>query len=277
MVCFLCSNCLSKTPSVEITSSDDEPRGTIVQLASSKKRLKIPEDAPTEDDFDDIVLEHPIGNSSKKRLQLRDFNRSQPANRLHPVVSIKPNDDHRKQTVFSDWGDVYDGFDSMRLSNPIRSVQRSADFSFFSEVGPRTSNVPTFAGTTKMDLPAGSVLVMQLTKENPRFRLINLESTLNEVVDNFLSSNSGGVSLPVSFTESENLRPKLMKANRMAMTIRDNLGRNLDVLKQGLTFSVGPVNSKLCYKMIVVDLGQMQKIYSLTHGGTCEGLIETEL
>ena len=106
--------------------------------------------------------------------------------------------------------------------------------------------------------------------------MINLDSTLNELVEPFLSENSGGVKLPVSFTESEKVRPKLMKENRMGMTIRDSLGRNLDVSIQGLTFLVGPLNSKLCYKMTVVDLGQLQKIFSLTHGGKCEGLIQEE-
>jgi len=281
MVCCPCSNFLRKTPSQDATESGEEPRvpsQTTVQLVS-KKRFVIQEDVPTEDDFDAIILDHPIGNS-KKRLQLREFNRSIPGNRLHPVVSRvsrKPTttDDQRKQTVLSDWGDAYDGFEDMRMSNPIRSVQLSENWSVTSD-GPRTSSVPTIPGTTKMLLSPGHVLVMQLTKGVPRFREINLDRSLNEVVENFLSTNSGGVKLPVSFTESDKLRPKLMKETRMAMSIRENLGRNLDVSTQGLTFSVGPINTKLCYKLTVVDRNQLQKIFSLTHGGKYEGLIQAE-
>jgi len=260
-----------------VNDSDEDtrvPSQTAVQLAVSKKRFVIPEEVTTEDSLVDIVLENPLKNS-KKQLKLRDFNRnSNTGNRLHPVVSRKPTvDDHRKQTVFSDWGDDYDGLEDMRLSQPLRSLMLSENFSFSSD-GPRSSNVRTIPGTTKMIISPGHVLVMQLTKGDPRFRLINLDSSLKDLVENFLSTN--GVSLPISFTESENVRPKLMKENRMAMTIRDNLGRNLDVSTQGLTFSVGPLNSKLCYKMTVVDLSQLQKIFSLTHGGNYEGLIEEQ-
>jgi len=279
MVCCPCSNCWTKTPSQDATDSDEElrvPSQTSLQLAVSKKRFVISEDAPTEDNYDAIILETPIGNS-KKRLQLRDFNRSHPANRLYPVGSRKPTaaDENRKQTVFSDWGDAYDGFESMRMSNPIRSVQLSENWSISSD-GPRTSNVRTIPGTTKMILSPGHVLVMQLTKGDSRFRMINVDNTLNEVVENFLSAKTGGVKLPVSFTESDTQRPKLMKESRLAMSIRDNLGRNLDVSIQGLTFSVGSVNSKLCYKMTISDLNQLQKIFSLTHGGKYEGLVEPE-
>jgi len=284
MVCCPCSNCWRKTPLQDLDGSDEEPRvpsQTSVQLAVSRKRDIIAEDEP-EDDYGSIVLDSPIGNPSRKRLQLRDFSRSTTGNRLQPVVSRKPTtdrkptpDDFRNKSVFSDWADDFDGVEDIRLSNLMRSFQRSENFSFSSD-GPRTSNVPTIPGTTKMVLPPGNVLVMQLTKGDPRFRMIRLDVTLNELVETFLSERSGGVSLPVSFTESEKIRPKLLKENRMAMSIKENLGRNLDVSTQGLTFSVGPLNSKLCYKMSVVDLGQLQKIFSLTHGGKCEGLMQEE-
>jgi len=271
MVCCPCSNCWSKTK----TQSQDatEPPSPRVQLSVPSQRYIIDEEIPTEDDFDDLIV-RPIPGS-KKRLQMRDGNNSLNKNRLHLVNnSRRRTDGQRKQTVLSDWGDAYDGYDSFRLSNNLNTrSQFTEEWTCVSD-GTRTSNVPTL--TAKMSLLPGNVLVMQLTKGDPIFRIIKLESTLNELVES-LSANSGGVKLPVSFTESEYQRPKLMKENRMAMSIQDNLGRNLDVSTQGLTFSVGPLNTKLCYKMTVVDLGQLEKIFSLTQENKRENIMEEDL
>merc|ERR1719474_48678 len=147
-------------------------------------------------------------------------------------------------------------------------------FSFWSEnTSPRkTVSTIEIGGSKMVVLTPGTVLAMQLFKGGQSFKIINLNITLQEIVKNFLSKNCGGVDLPVSFTESENTRPKLISKNRMAMSLRENLGRKFNVVTEGLTFSIGPVNSKLCYKMCVCDLGQLQKMFSLTQGGKCDDL-----
>merc|ERR1712060_712696 len=89
---------------------------------------------------------------------------------------------------------------------------------------------------------------------------------MGEVVKNFLMTNSDGVELPVSFNESENIRPKLLSSSRMAMTLRENLGRKFNIATHGLTFSTGPVNSKLCFKMSICDLRILQKMFSHCQG-----------
>jgi len=286
-MCCACSTCWSKTPNQEVSSEDDEePR---IPKTSVNDQSKIIESNPRGNKFDitkpkpakmgssdNITQDHPIGISSKKRLHLRELGSTHHHHHcrlthLHGKHHHIP-EDQRKQTVLSDWGDVYDDSECVRFSNPIRSIQRSADLSFFSETEWARSTQTTILAGAKMHLPSGNVMAMQLVKGGQCFKLVSLNKPLQEVVDNFLSVNSGGVELPVSFTESEDIRPKLMKQNRLAMTVRENLGPSFDPETQGLTFTVGPLNSKLCHKMTVCDLGQLQKIFSLTHGTKCETL-----
>merc|ERR1719233_2081445 len=107
---------------------------------------------------------------------------------------------------------------------------------------------------------------MHRVKKEYHFTLISLDNTMEEVVKNFLITNSGGVELPLSFNESENTRPKLLSSSRMAMSLRDNLGPKFNIATHGLTFSTGPVNSKLCFKMSICDLRILQRMFSLTQG-----------
>jgi len=252
----------------------DTSRKAKIQITESKRRVHTKSRPGGLGPYDpQIVI------NSKKRLQLRDFGGSH-HHQHHRLTHLHgkqhpTTEEQRKQTVFSDWGDAYyDGVESMRLSNPIRSMQqRSADLSFFSDSDWRRSSGPTAIVTgAKMTLPSGHVMVMQLVKGGQCFNKIDINSSLQQVVDTFLSLNSGGVALPVSYNESDDTRPKMMKQSRMAMTLRENLGPNFDPKLHGLTFSVGPLNSKLCHKMTVCDLGQLQKIFSLTHGTKCETL-----
>merc|ERR1719419_307194 len=106
---------------------------------------------------------------------------------------------------------------------------------------------------------------MNITKGGQKFKLLNLNVSLQNVVDTFLSTETGA-KFPISFSESEDIRPKLMGPNRMAMSISQNLRGHLDIATQGLSFFIGPVNSKLCYKMSVCDLSQLQKIFSSANG-----------
>jgi len=141
--------------------------------------------------------------------------------------------------------------------------------SFWSDNNSPRKTELTIDSGAKMSLKPGTVMAMQQVKKGFHFTLINLDNTLHEVVKNFLISNSGGVELPVSFNESENIRPKLLSSNRMAMTLRENLGRKFNITTHGLTFSTGPVNSKLCFKMSICDLRILQRMFSLIQGAKC--------
>jgi len=173
----------------------------------------------------------------------------------------------REHTVLSDWGDAFE--DSVNLNSQFTFMTCGNSLTSFSDMP--TVKTPTAPGTSNISIPKGMVLAMCLTKDQQRFRLLNLKMTLEEVVDTFLSAN-GGEKLPISFTDSHDCRPRRMDAGRMAMTIEDNLGKHLDNSTQGLTFAVGPLNSKLCYKLCICDLAQLQKIFALTN--ECKNLEE---
>jgi len=166
----------------------------------------------------------------------------------------------RDETVMSDWGDAFE--DSVNLNTQFTFMTCANSVTSFSDITTITNH--NDHGTSKIPVPKGKVLAMCLTKEQQRFRLLNLKMTMEEVVETFLSPN-GGKKLPISFTDSQDHRPRRMEASRMAMTIEDNLGKHLDASTQGLTFAVGPLNSKLCYKLCICDLGQLMKIFALTN------------
>jgi len=109
----------------------------------------------------------------------------------------------------------------------------------------------------------GMVFAMRLFKEGQRFKWLNLCTLLEDVVATFLSTDNKS-KLPVSVTDLNEARPRIYGRSRMAMTLSENLGPNFDAKTQALMFSLGPVNSKLCHKMSVCDLFQMQKIFYQT-------------
>jgi len=167
----------------------------------------------------------------------------------------------KEHTVLSDWGDAYE--DTLYLSSQFSLMPSAITDASFSDVSYLDDN-PVASNYLKIPVPPGKVLALCLTRGEQRIRLLNLKISLEEVVETFLSPG-GGKKLPISFTESQEWRPRVMGPHRMAMTIEENLGEHLDAETQGLTFSVGPLNSKLCYKMCVCDLGQLQKILALTN------------
>jgi hypothetical protein len=257
---------------------------TEVELSVVREKSSVDEESSPEYKFDELLF-------WPKPLKIRGP-LSHPPLLLQPRVSKHATDDARKQivpnamritvvnesrptvvnesraTLISDWGSAFDGLENITLTNRTNTIGPQGsleDWSFVSEVY-LTSNVPTLPVTRKINVQPGNVLVMQLTKDCPRFSMIKLESTMNELVESFLSTNNGGVRLPVSFTESEYRRPKLMNENRMAMSIRDNLGQNFNESTQGLLFSVGPLNTKLCYKMTLVDLEKLQNLSPIQEG-----------
>jgi len=163
----------------------------------------------------------------------------------------------------SDWGSAYE--DTLFVSSQFSFMASAITNATFSSDIPCLDDNPP---VSKIAVPRGKVLALCLTKYEQRFRLLNLKTSLEEVVETFLSPD-GGRKLPISFTDSQKYRPRVMSPNQMAMTIEESLGKHLDTEKQGLTFSVGALNTKFCYKMCVCDLVQLQRILSLTNSNKC--------
>jgi len=174
-------------------------------------------------------------------------------------------------TMISDWGDFYEDEDILisTVSNfsciceDILSESTVSRNSHFSRLG-STVRVKPLAPVQEMPVSPGMVWAMLRTKTGQTFRLLKLSLSFQEVVDTFLKAETGK-SLPVSFTLSNDTRPKLLPTEKMDMTLLENLKGNLDEETQGLSFFVGPVNTKLCYKMYVSDLEQLQNFFSIQH------------
>jgi len=164
----------------------------------------------------------------------------------------------------SDWGSAYE--DTLFRSTQFSLLASTFTDTAFSDT-PCTDDNSFASNYHKITVPHGKVLALCLTKYEQRFRLLTLKTSLEEVVETFLSPD-GGKKLPISFN-SQKYRPRVMSPHQMAMTIEESLGKHFDTETQGLTFSVGPLNSKLCYKMSVCDLAQLQKILSLTNSSKC--------
>jgi len=114
----------------------------------------------------------------------------------------------------------------------------------------------------KLTIPHGKVLGMFLGKQKYRPKMLNLETTLDEVVSLFLSVENGA-KLPVSITETVHKRTTVMNERQMAMTLADILGSKFDAERSGLIFSIGLVNSVHCYKMTVCELSKMETVLAL--------------
>jgi len=125
-------------------------------------------------------------------------------------------------------------------------------------------STPTTVFTSAIVMPVepGMVLAMYLTNDGHQFKQLNLDMSLEDVVSTFLSRDNK-IKLPVSITEPKKAFPMIMERNQMVKSIAENVGPYFDVKTQGLIFSTGLVNSKLCHKVCLGDLGQMQKILSL--------------
>jgi len=180
-----------------------------------------------------------------------------------PNSSRSPKGTRRKLTKFSDWGDVYYGYDSRQSSNH-GTITPTTDFTSLSDhVSAMESCLPRLPSQPKkLTIPPGKVLGMFLGKQKYRPKMLNLEATVVEVVNLFLSVENGA-KLPVSVTETVHKRPIVMNERRMAMTLADILGSKFDAERSGLTFSIGLVNSIHCYKMTVCELSKMEMILSL--------------
>jgi len=224
---------------------------------------------------DDFCGKNPINTqfwSTKKQKSVEMDAITHRSSRLRPVDSSKfPYSQKkrgstvtRQQTILSDWGDVYEGLDSMHFSARGSLIfQRGVSSTFFDDVTARESRLPILPSKQKkITLRPGKVMGMYLGKEDYRFHILKLTSSLDEVVNIFLSVESGPT-LPLSFDKTKKNRPKIMSKSLMRMTIEQNLGPHFDPKTKGLMFSLGSVNSKLCYKMSVCDLSNIENIFSV--------------
>jgi len=170
----------------------------------------------------------------------------------------------RDTTALSDWGDCYEDGD-IRISS-ASNFQRAYEDNWSEGTGSHRlgSTMTGKSMTPLMEMPVspGMVWAMLHAKAGQTFQLLNLSFSLQKVVDTFLKAETGK-SLPVSFTLSTDTRPKLLPAEKMDMTLSETLKGYLDEETQGLSFFVGPVNRKLCYKMYVSDLQNLQRFFSI--------------
>jgi len=172
----------------------------------------------------------------------------------------------RGQTTISDWGDLYEdggdsGFSPCESSNwrpkvdPGWSDQLDTPENSESWLGPKSCP----SSPLKWTVLPGMVTALYLTKDVQRFKMLSLNSSIQEVVNNFLRTG-GGPSLPMSYSKFNGSRPKVMAASRMGMSLSDILGGDsLESTVEGIVFSVGCVNTKLCYKMSICQLKHIEK------------------
>jgi len=217
---------------------------------------------------------------TRKEVRCSTFVRRQtkPKGNLTRYSNFKPMfgslERNREETVMSDWADCYEDAADFRMSNFETASFQRVYGSAWSDCGTSSYNSPVprigssfvlkkkSISPRKMPCRPGMVWAMRLSKEGQRFKLVNLSITVNELVDTFLSVETGQ-SLPVSFTFTNLSRPKLLPAEKMRMTLSEILKGYLDEMTQGLSFFVGPVNSKLCYKMSVCELDQLEQLFSM--------------
>jgi len=196
--------------------------------------------------------------------------------RLQPPVSMnnlyRPERNSRMQSqneVICNWADAFEEYDSVFLTNHSSnmSVLQTDDNTlseneFISLQDNTTSTSATvLTNSIRVSVEPEMVLAMCLAKDGYRFKQLNLNMSLEEVVDTFVSTDNK-TKLPLSITESKKSLPKIMGRKQMVKTIAENIGPHIDVKTQGLIFSTGSVNSRLCHKVCLGDLVLMQKIIS---------------
>lgn len=247
----------------EGTSSNHKPRFPILPPEATSSALKPGKRS--------IIIHDPQLKRRSNNILQKGTRISRHSKSKHLITGVSESGDRRRQqTVISDWGDAYEETGDLRISNYDSSnLSRVVDSSVWSDtVTSRNSGIARLESSLvlpkcqisalKMPIRKGWVLAMLLTKDAKRFKMLNLSIPLQEVVDTFLS-NGAGPSIPVSFSYANESRPRVMSENRMGMSLADNLRGYLDETTQGITFFIGSVNSKLCYKMSICDLGQLHK------------------
>lgn len=171
----------------------------------------------------------------------------------------------RQQTVISDWNDAYEEGGDFGFSCESSLRQRVVDSSIWSDISTTKNSesglVVKRSPSSPLNWPVipGMVMAMHLTKDGQRFKKLNLDSSIQDVVNTFLKTKAGP-SIPVSFSYSNNCRPRVMSVSWMGMSLSENLKGLLDPTKQGIVFSAGSVNRKLCYKMSISELKHFENL-----------------
>jgi len=212
-------------------------------------------------------LPHQISSTNLKTARPET---SQTSLRLLPSVSLSTrflpehsSSELHLNNIISSKADYFEEFDSNNFSN-VTGLQTDDtmlsenDVMMLQDIITSTSTT-VFTETRGISVEPGMVLAMCLTKDGHRFKQLNINMTLDDVVASFLSTDNK-TKLPLSITESK--KPRIMGRNQMLLTIAENLGPHFDVKTQGLVFATGIVNSRLCHKVCIGDLHQMQKIFS---------------
>jgi len=206
------------------------------------------------------------------KLQMVRAEKDHSSGRLRPPVTASfrplstPSNPSQSQIV-STWADAFEELDYASFSQSYK-IDESDDIMICKNDGMslhdnrESSPSVEFTITTAIPVEPGMVLAMYLTNGGHRFKCLDLDLSLDVVVSTFPGTNNK-IKLPVSITESNKSLPLIMGRNQMVKTIAENVGPYFDVKMHGLIFAIGSVNSKLCYKMCLGDLGQMQNILSL--------------
>jgi len=248
-------------------STDDFPEDTVVEPHSNILRSNEDRKETSEDKSDIPPIQLPL--KGKNMVQLETVTSSP---KLKPITSlISPVDIKRRQVAFqrkssrrkmlSDWGELFD-LESLDIKSDGFLSQTDVGFSAtFSGLYTTRDRLSAVISSKSILLLPGKVMGMFILKGNWKFQILNLNSSLNEVVDQFLFKESG-IRLPLSFSQVGDNPPKNLSIHRMESTLASNLGKDFDAQTQGLVFATGPVNSKLCYKMSVCALRDIKKIVS---------------
>jgi len=158
-------------------------------------------------------------------------------------------------TKISDWNDLYEGHSSIELSI-------TGSFEKLMCSSPSNSEPIETIRQKSIKLAPGKVMGMFLCKKGYKFKMLNLNSSIDEVVDVFLMAECGA-KLPISFSKTERSRSQIMSKKLTAENLVDSLGPQFDAKTQGLVFAIGSVNSKLCYKMTVCGLGRIEGMLTI--------------
>jgi len=202
----------------------------------------------------------PFPNSLSARIKRN--RRSLIVKRGHSSNSISHS---QALTVISDWADAYEGFETPRHSRSSSLLTKTDAFSCIDYVSGRESPLSTSTLNLPQNimLPPGTVMSVFLSNKGYLFKVLNLNLSVDDVINIFLCAD-GGPRLPMSFSKTEQNPPRIMSKRMMAANLAENLGPQFDTKTQGLTFATGSLNSRLCYKMSVCELGKIEKMFS-TH------------
>jgi len=171
-------------------------------------------------------------------------------------------------TIPSDWGDMFYGSDSLEFTKSGSVIPQT--FSPMPETSASSDQLARESGLSsiipkrkRILLSPGEVMcmfILKKVKEEHLFQILNLNSSLDEVVDKFLAKVTG-VRLPISFPKTKANLPKTISIRKMGITLSESLGPQFDPSRQGLVFSSGHVNSKYCYKISVCELGVIETLF----------------